>query len=327
MWSKEQLGWISCTEITSAGEYTLAPAESTPECYRITLLDVTDWEEYILLENRQQQGFDVNHFSPGIVMYHVDDWAADQAFTGYPGQDGWPENGNHYRVAVIQADGKYDLEKGGNIGDAGDIWKPGMTLTPNDDGNTYPNTDSYQEGFIENTGITIEILEQTGVNMKFRVSYSDRSDESSTLLSAPVKESESAGEVGEQDRPSFSTQRPTVPPEPSLDRTGKGEDEGISGKIPQLPWYDEWKEKQVEAELVDQQEQEQVEQDQEAGGEEAMPGVNSNSNNNNMDILSSGDGDGPLLLGRSIAFSFTSSLFVPGSLLLGSLLAVFLCNL
>ena len=37
----------------------------------------------------------------------------------------------HYGLSVLQADGKYDLEKNLNRGDSGDFFKTGDTLTPN----------------------------------------------------------------------------------------------------------------------------------------------------------------------------------------------------
>jgi hypothetical protein len=73
------------------------------------------------------------------VIYKIDDRANLQMQRGYPGQEGWPRNGNHYQVAVLPADGQYNLEKGDNWGDIGDFWKEGMTLGPGN-GRVFPNT-------------------------------------------------------------------------------------------------------------------------------------------------------------------------------------------
>jgi hypothetical protein len=183
-------------------------------------------EEYILIENRQQNKFDINFWTSGIVMYHIDEDMIDQSFVGMPGQEGWPENGNHYRVAVIQADGNYDLENNRNLGDDGDIWKPGMTLGPNEDGDTYPNTDSYQMGYVMQTGITIEIGESRGTKASFKVDMGSRGMFGG--FGAPEKQ-DAEGATEEEDPPLVDIQ--------PQKEAGLGDQ--ISGKIPQLGWYQE----------------------------------------------------------------------------------------
>jgi hypothetical protein len=137
---------------------------------------------------------------------------------------------DHYQVAIVQADGKYDLEKGENNGDEGDLWKPGMKLTPNNDGKTWPNTDSYQSGQVSKSGVTIEILEENGLNMKIKVTMTGRSGNNApppltttTAFSAPFKDHEAAA---------------------AQFQAGDQEEFPISGKIPQLPWFEEHQEEQ-----------------------------------------------------------------------------------
>ena len=79
--------------------------------------------------------------------------------------DGWPDNGRHHQIAILQRDGLYQLDRGGSIGDGGDPWRleggGGLTTTrtrtadaePSPDpggegtgGGPYPNADSYQHG-------------------------------------------------------------------------------------------------------------------------------------------------------------------------------------
>ncbi|HEY5774681.1 MAG TPA: fibronectin type III domain-containing protein, partial [Xanthomonadales bacterium] len=73
----------------------------------------------------------------------------------------------HYRVAVLAADGNYDLEKGNNRGDGGDAHHAAgvdaMTTGPGGD----PNTDAYQGGNIINTGHTISNISASGPSMSF----------------------------------------------------------------------------------------------------------------------------------------------------------------
>jgi hypothetical protein len=91
----------------------------------------------------------------GLVIWHIDNKKGNNQDEGFPSQVGWPENNNHYQVAVIQADGNYDLEEGSNRGDAGDVFhQDGVsTLGPGPD---YPNTDGYQDGTVVVTGVTVD---------------------------------------------------------------------------------------------------------------------------------------------------------------------------
>jgi len=232
VWAKNEIEWQTCTIIEAEeGEYTLPPAATNDACYKIILQDYTTWEEAIYMENRQSLNWDVHEISaPGLMMYHVDDAADDQNYPGYPGLDAaWPETGDHYRIAVIQADGNYDLEQGVNTGDDGDVWKPGMILGPNEDGETFPNTDSYQQGYIEPTGITIEVLENAGDNVRFKVT---RESVDAAFLT-PVKDRGGTTNAKSHwgDVPAFSVEQ--------FHTSDTGD--RISGKIPHLPWYKTWK--------------------------------------------------------------------------------------
>ena len=151
-WSKIQLGWITPDMISlpaHSGHYDLRQSESNPDVIRID----TGYPdgEYLLIENRQPWGFDINIPQGGLAIWHIDENKItpnnrDNASEGYPGQPGWPQNNNHYRVALLQADGFYDLEKQYNSADSGDLYnETGIneisTLTT-------PNTNAYQDGNI-----------------------------------------------------------------------------------------------------------------------------------------------------------------------------------
>ena len=91
------------------------------------------------------------------------------AHPGYPGQPNWPENGNHYRVSVMQPDGKYHLEKGENRGDETDFFVEGDEIGPGKFF-IYPNTDSYRDGIIRETGIRIyDILQNDDLTVSFSI--------------------------------------------------------------------------------------------------------------------------------------------------------------
>ena len=79
---------------------------------------------------------------------------------------------------MLQADGNYDLERGRNTGDSGDLWHAHSrrdALGPGSNGADgdsiiYPNTDSYQSGVILSTGIVISDFSETGEMMSFHIS-------------------------------------------------------------------------------------------------------------------------------------------------------------
>ena len=165
-WSKIQLGWLTPNTITAAGTYTLNEAEFSPEAYRIDLGYPSG--EYLLIENRQPTGFDGSMPQGGLAIWHIDESAGFNT-EGYPTSSGW--TGSHYRVALLQADGNYNLEKGNNRGDAGDTWHgAGVSeLVPSQDpqAGPFPNTDAYQGNVFVQTGNRIFNISNSGATMSF----------------------------------------------------------------------------------------------------------------------------------------------------------------
>ncbi len=122
-WEKEQLGWLS--EIEEVGtvllqEFTLAPVISSERVLKIPLEsgESPDTNEYLLLEYRAKQGFDLALPSSGVLVYHVDPTVAHNQLLWNDPQ--W------YKVALLEADGNNSLQRsfqeGGNRGEAGDAW-------------------------------------------------------------------------------------------------------------------------------------------------------------------------------------------------------------
>ena len=123
--------------------------------------------EYLLIENRQPSGIESCMPQGGLAIWHIDD-DANYNTEGYPGQGSWPANGNHYRVALLQADGNYNLEKGNNRGDSGDTHHGAGVDAIGPGPGGHPNTDSYQDGSnIFQTGNTITNISNSGANMTF----------------------------------------------------------------------------------------------------------------------------------------------------------------
>jgi M6 family metalloprotease-like protein len=162
-WSRATIGWVEPILIVRDGYYAIQPLEIANSCYKIEQ-GYAEFVEYLLIENKQIIKWDADVKQGGIVIFHVDEDANRQSRPGYPGSSGWPKD--HYKVAVVQADRLFQIEKGENFGDEGDFWIQGMKLGS---GGEHPNTDSYWNGIVKPTGVSIEILSNSGFIMMFRV--------------------------------------------------------------------------------------------------------------------------------------------------------------
>ncbi|GJM24594.1 MAG: hypothetical protein DHS20C16_10090 [Phycisphaerae bacterium] len=164
-YSKIQLGWVDPIVIDSPNRYTAPNVEFNQVVYRIDAGYAETEEEYLLIENRQPLGIESIMPQGGLAIWHVDEGKPVNTDEGYPGQPGWPQNNNHYRLALLQADGNFDLEHGFNRGDGGDAYHgDGVDRI---DGTTSPNTDSYQFGQIVPTGNIIANISTSGLTMTF----------------------------------------------------------------------------------------------------------------------------------------------------------------
>ena len=165
-WSRMKSGFLEPIEIVYDGYYPIAASAESNQVYIIRTNFPVD--EHLLIENRQPLDYDAQMKGSGILIWHIDDRTDLQNEAGYAGQEGWPWNGKHYQVALLQADGAYDLEKGNNYGDFGDYFIEGDELSP--DGEVYPNSNAYQNGEVRSTGIRIHDISPSSQLMHFRVS-------------------------------------------------------------------------------------------------------------------------------------------------------------
>jgi len=128
-WCKKEVGFLTYQETDvnlSAVEFPCS--EYTPFAYRLQN-DLSRWEEFWVVENRQPYGFDAALPGYGLCVYHVDQNA--------PG----PSNQNPawYHVAMEQADGDNALAYSGSRGDGGDVFPGGSNAREFHD-LTDPNT-------------------------------------------------------------------------------------------------------------------------------------------------------------------------------------------
>ena len=157
-WCKKELGFYEPVAPRDNREnIEIAPAEVESECY-LLWTNGHFFHDFFLLENRQHIGFDSSLPGTGLLIYHVDDLVRTQnTIEWYP--DG--EDEGHYRVALEQADGLWQLERNaGNRGDAGDPF-PGRTSNRMFDRNTTPDSRDYN-GFLTQVSVrNIQVREET----------------------------------------------------------------------------------------------------------------------------------------------------------------------
>jgi immune inhibitor A len=82
------------------------------------------------VENRQKTGYDRMLPGSGLLIWHIDDSMSSNS------------DENHFKVALVQADGLKNLENGDNRGDAGDSY-PGTTNNTSFNASSTPNSKSY----------------------------------------------------------------------------------------------------------------------------------------------------------------------------------------
>jgi immune inhibitor A len=112
-WSKYQLGWaIPTVLIDNLIQEPIDAVEYNPDTYQLFSLGLWD-PQYFMVENRRQRLFDLSLPGQGLLIYHIDESVPDNT------------DENHYKVAVEQADGNFDLENNRSA-DGGDPW-PGWS--------------------------------------------------------------------------------------------------------------------------------------------------------------------------------------------------------
>ncbi len=141
-WCKLRQGWVEEVEVHSAGTVTFQDVKDGRKVHRLWR-DGTRGPEYFLVENRQQSGYDALIPGGGLLVWHVDDEQPDNS------------DENHQLVGLVQADGRRDMDRNRNRGDAGDCY-PGTSantaLTPT----STPGTRSFagQDTAVSITGIS-----------------------------------------------------------------------------------------------------------------------------------------------------------------------------
>ena len=156
-WCKTKLGWVTPTEITETGDYTLPRVEDNQAIYKLHG-NFTSEKEYFLIENRQGHGFDADlpGSARGILIWHIDDAKSNN------------KDENHYWVDLEEASGTQHLQLSKSVdGDDADYWR--STTKSSFSASSTPNTASYTGGAL---GISLSAISASGASMTFHASTS-----------------------------------------------------------------------------------------------------------------------------------------------------------
>jgi immune inhibitor A len=128
-WCKANQGWVTIDNRKANATVNIADVKTSNTVYRLWNKGAAG-NEYFLVENRQQTRFDVSLPGAGLLIWHIDEAQSTNT------------DENHYKVALMQADGKRDLELNVNRGDPGDAY-PGSSGNKTFDSVSNPNSKSY----------------------------------------------------------------------------------------------------------------------------------------------------------------------------------------
>ena len=154
---KELLGWNQPQTVTTPRLAARLPqAETSRVVYKIWARALGLFE-YFLVENRQKVGFDAELPAEGMLIWHIETMVGSNNNQWYPPMSG----GEHYLVALEQADALWGLEKGFDMGEPGDSF-PGTRNRRTFNGTGLLNSLSY---FDEDGHVTISNISLSGTNM------------------------------------------------------------------------------------------------------------------------------------------------------------------
>lgn len=159
-WHKIKFGWIEPVIIEKNENFViLDPIESmNGQIYKIILNK--EPEEYLLIENRQKIKFDLDLPGEGILIYHIDESILNNSYAYSPFNE--TPNKSHYKVSIIQKDDMYELERGKNYGDKGDLFVEGDKFILKREGSSL----SY---YNKNINIIISIIEKIDLSYYLKI--------------------------------------------------------------------------------------------------------------------------------------------------------------
>lgn len=209
-WCKANQAWVSVDNRIGNGPLTIADVKDAFTVIRL-------WRggapgtEYFLVENRQQKLFDQSLPGSGLLIWHIDETIATNT------------DENHYKVALLQADGKRDMEHNVNRGDGGDAY-PGSSNNSSITKSSNPNSKSYGG---TDTCVSVTAISPSASVMTANVSVNCK------ILKESVKEIEKRKEKATfREKPLVDVKtRPDKRPEKPLIDKRAGFDKGLLDKL------------------------------------------------------------------------------------------------
>lgn len=144
---RAELGWLTYTDIepATAGWLHVPELMSSNQAYRINVPD-TDGNEYFIMENRQQQGWDSTLPGHGLLVWHIDMdeevWFNNQANA----------DPSHQRIDIIEADKIQTINTY-----AADPF-PGTTHVTSYDFYSWAHENLFSFDYVEETDSTVNFL-------------------------------------------------------------------------------------------------------------------------------------------------------------------------
>lgn len=151
-WCKANQGWVTVNNRKTNGPVDIVDVKTSNTVHRLWK-NGAPGDEYFLVENRQQTGFDASLPGNGLLIWHIDDSQSTNT------------DENHYKVALLQADDKRDMELNNNRGDAGDPY-PGTSNNKTFNAASKPSSKSYANA---DSSVAITGIGPSAATMKVQI--------------------------------------------------------------------------------------------------------------------------------------------------------------
>jgi len=186
-WSKRALGWLEPVRILADDTGRSLPSVvGSGQVWQFRDGSPAAGGEYFLAENRQLTGFDAALPGAGLLLWHIDEARSGNTYEWY---EGCTSCTSHYKVALVQADNLFDLERETDRGDGGDPF-PGVSANRSISHLTSPYSRLYS-GLP--AGFALSSISDSGTDMTADILLADGVPPVTTINSGPPGFANSAG--------------------------------------------------------------------------------------------------------------------------------------